>query len=123
MKIFITNIIIAGIFFFLGCVCCWVWGTLSIGKIQMYIDPQGNGTLLLKDNHLVGLATNKEDSFDIFFQDLGFRFYFFHSSPDLSFQSVDFNGDGIPERIYVENENKDKIERLIHSIAIECSSP
>lgn len=86
----------------------------------MYIDPQGNGTLLLKDDHLVGLAANKENSFDVYFQDSGFRFYFFHSASDLSFHSVNFNGDGIPERIYVENGNK--IERLIHSIIIECPS-
>ena len=120
MKIFITNIIIAGIFFFLGCVCCWVWGTLSIGKIQMYIDPQGNGTLLLKDGHLVGLAANHEDSFDVLFHNSGFRFFFFHSDSNLGFQSIDNNGDGIPEKIWIDYGDKKKIENLIRSISVEC---
>ena len=89
----------------------------------MYIDPKGNGTILLEDDHLVGHAANNVNSFDVLFRDSGFRFCFFHSAPDLGFQSIDFNGDGIPERIFIENGNKDAVENLVRAIAIESCSP
>ena len=123
MKKLIKNTFIAGIFFFIGFVFCLIWGRCRIGKLQMYIDPKGNGTILLEDDHLVGHAANNVNSFDVLFRDSGFRFCFFHSAPDLGFQSIDFNGDGIPERIFIENGNKDAVENLVRAIAIESCSP
>ena len=122
MKKFIITTIVAGSFF-MGAAFCLIFGRYRIGKLHMYIDPQGNGMIFLKDGHIAGLTTNNENSFDMLFQDSGFCFYFFHSTPDLSFQSVDFNGDGIPEKILIENGDKDEVEKLVRSITIECCSP
>lgn len=119
MNALMKKILIAVFAFVFGGVATFLFVKIRTQQLQIYIDD--NVEYLCSDGHLVGMNLHKNTSFDVAVFDeneKNFSFAFFVEDDDCAYRVCDLDGDGIPERIFFEGGNIERLRAKLTQIKI-----